>query len=45
VKHDGQALHAKTIGFVHPTTHQMMVFDSELPNYFKELIKKCSGLN
>lgn len=45
VKHDGQALHAKTIGFIHPTTHQMMVFDSELPNYFKELIKKCSGLN
>jgi len=45
VKHDGQALHAKKIGFIHPTTHEMVIFDSELPNYFLELIKKCSGLN
>jgi 23S rRNA pseudouridine1911/1915/1917 synthase len=26
-----QALHAKTIGFIHPTTHKDMLFDSELP--------------
>lgn len=30
-----QALHAKTIGFVHPKTHQMMQFDSDLPEDFK----------
>ena len=26
-----QALHAKTIGFIHPTTKKEMVFDSDLP--------------
>ncbi len=45
VKHDGQALHAQKIGFIHPTTHELMVFESELPDYFMELVKKCSGLN
>jgi 23S rRNA pseudouridine1911/1915/1917 synthase len=30
----GQFLHAKTIGFVHPTTNEWMEFDSELPEYF-----------
>lgn len=45
VKHEGQALHAQKIGFIHPTTHELMVFESELPDYFKTLIKKCSGIN
>ncbi len=27
-----QALHAKTIGFVHPTTHEALLFDSVLPD-------------
>ena len=30
----GQFLHAKTIGFVHPTTKEWMEFDSDLPEYF-----------
>ena len=30
----GQFLHAKTIGFIHPTTNEWMEFDSELPEYF-----------
>ncbi|MCR4898110.1 MAG: RluA family pseudouridine synthase [Acholeplasmatales bacterium] len=34
----GQFLHAKTIGFVHPTTNKWMEFDSELPEYFKEFM-------
>ncbi len=34
----GQFLHAKTIGFVHPTTNKFMEFDSELPDYFKEFM-------
>ncbi len=34
----GQFLHAKTIGFIHPTTNQFMEFDSELPAYFKEFM-------
>lgn len=44
VKHEGQALHAKKIGFVHPTTHESVLFDSQLPEYFETLLKKCRGL-
>ena len=35
-----QALHAKTLGFVHPTTGQQMDFDSELPPDMAGLIKR-----
>jgi 23S rRNA pseudouridine1911/1915/1917 synthase len=35
-----QALHAKTLGFIHPTTKKFMQFDSELPTDFKEVIEK-----
>ncbi len=35
-----QALHAKTLGFVHPTNGRLMQFDSELPEDMKALIKK-----
>jgi 23S rRNA pseudouridine1911/1915/1917 synthase len=34
-----QALHAKTLGFVHPTTGEYMHFDSELPHDLQELIR------
>ena len=34
----GQFLHAKTIGFTHPSTNEWMEFDSELPDYFKEFM-------
>lgn len=44
VKYEGQALHAKIIGFVHPTTHEMMVFESDLPDYFIKLLNKCRSL-
>jgi 23S rRNA pseudouridine1911/1915/1917 synthase len=30
----GQYLHAKTLGFVHPSSNEYMEFDSELPPYF-----------
>lgn len=33
-----QALHAKTLGFVHPTTKEYMHFESELPDDMQELI-------
>ena len=33
---NGQYLHAKTIGFVHPSTNEYMEFDSELPSDFIE---------
>ena len=35
-----QALHAKTLGFVHPATKQAMLFDSELPADFMEVLEK-----
>jgi 23S rRNA pseudouridine1911/1915/1917 synthase len=35
-----QALHAKTIGFIHPATHKEMLFESELPDDMKKLIDK-----
>jgi len=38
-----QALHAKTLGFMHPTTGEMMRFDTELPDDMKELIEKWRG--
>ena len=35
-----QALHARTLGFVHPTTGQQMDFTSELPSDMAALIDK-----
>jgi len=35
-----QALHAKTIGFVHPGTGQEMLFESELPEDISAVITK-----
>lgn len=35
-----QALHAKTLGFVHPLTGRQMDFDSEWPDDFSQLIAK-----
>jgi len=34
-----QALHAKTLGFVHPVTGEMMFFDSELPQDFLAMVE------
>lgn len=35
-----QALHAKTLGFIHPGTHQEMLFDSDLPDDLEKVINK-----
>jgi 23S rRNA pseudouridine1911/1915/1917 synthase len=35
-----QALHAKTLGFIHPRTKERIFLDSELPEDFKLLIEK-----
>ena len=35
-----QALHAKSIGFVHPATGEDMYFDSELPDDMSQVIDK-----
>lgn len=35
-----QALHAKILGFIHPVTHEEMLFDSELPADMAQVIDK-----
>lgn len=35
-----QALHAKTLGFMHPTKKEQMYFDSELPEDFRLCLEK-----
>lgn len=37
---NGQCLHAKTIGFVHPVTGNYLEFSSELPPYFREFLNR-----
>jgi len=40
----GQALHAKSLGFNHPTKKEWMQFDSDLPPGFMELLSKWERL-
>ncbi|MBQ8107127.1 MAG: RluA family pseudouridine synthase [Ruminococcus sp.] len=37
---EGQCLHAKKLGFVHPETLEYMEFDSPLPDYFTAVLEK-----
>lgn len=37
---NGQVLHAKVLGFIHPRTGEYMEFNSELPDYFNSLIER-----
>lgn len=39
-KLEGQALHAKVLGFVHPKTKEYMEFETELPEYFENVLTK-----
>lgn len=36
----GQTLHAKILGIIHPTTGEYMEFDAPLPEYFEKLLKR-----
>ncbi|MBR7114555.1 MAG: RNA pseudouridine synthase, partial [Alistipes sp.] len=38
-----QALHARELGFIHPTTGKEMRFESELPEDLKAVIAKWDG--
>ena len=40
----GQFLHAKEIGFKHPTTSEWMEFDSQLPEYFTDFLSTLEEL-
>ncbi len=41
---EGQLLHAKTLGFVHPRTGEYMEFNSELPAYFTEVLDRIERI-
>ncbi|UUV99319.1 RluA family pseudouridine synthase [Vagococcus luciliae] len=43
IKGNGQFLHAKTLAFTHPTTGELMTFDSELPEIFKKTLKEIEN--
>ena len=44
-KLSGQALHAKTLGFIHPKTKKWMSFNSALPDSFKKLLNLLENLS
>lgn len=41
---EGQCLHARKIGFIHPTTGEYMEFVSDLPNYFVSILAKLEKM-
>ncbi len=41
---NGQALHAKTLGFLHPKTKKKVKFESNLPNDFKKILDLLKNL-
>lgn len=40
---EGQALHARILGFIHPSTNEYMEFESSLPEYFTSLLSALRG--
>lgn len=45
VSFTGQCLHAKKIGFIHPTSRKYMEFDSKLPGYFEDFLIKLKKIS
>ncbi len=41
---EGQCLHARKIGFIHPSTDEYMEFSSELPEYFQSVLRKLEKM-
>lgn len=39
---EGQCLNASTIGFIHPVTGEYLEFTTELPQYFKDFLRRIS---
>lgn len=40
---EGQALHARVLGFIHPTTKEYVEFEAPLPEYFTNLERKLNS--
>ena len=45
IKGNGQFLHAGKLGFVHPTTGKLLVFEAPLPKIFQECLEKLDKNN
>lgn len=45
VNFTGQCLHAKKIGFIHPSTKEYMEFSSQLPEYFQDFLIKLNNIS
>ena len=45
VSFEGQCLHAKKIGFIHPRSGKYMEFGSELPRYFRDFLIKLENIS
>lgn len=45
IKGNGQFLHAGKLGFVHPTTGKLLVFEAPLPKIFQECLEKLDKTN
>lgn len=41
---EGQCLHARKIGFIHPSTQEYMEFESPLPDYFESILRKLGKM-
>ena len=42
---EGQCLHARSLGFVHPITGEQMLFESELPAYFARFLSSLQPID
>lgn len=45
VDFQGQCLHARKIGFVHPKTNEYLEFTSDLPEYFTKYLQKLKNIS
>lgn len=45
IKGNGQFLHAGKLGFVHPTTGKLLIFEAPLPKVFQECLEKLDKTN
>lgn len=45
IKGNGQFLHAGNLGFVHPTTGKLLIFEAPLPKIFQECLEKLDKTN
>ena len=45
IKGNGQFLHAGKLGFVHPTTGKLLIFEAPLPKIFQECLEKLDKNN